>query len=138
MTPGVRAIEDFIAQTEHDLGFVQGDIIQLVKFADENWGVGKLQGRQGIFPICFTEPWLDPAPAPPLRGASIPENSKTLENEKENKFSKLSNWKRSKSPETEPKVKGRAKKLSTIWKEPDIKRLSTDLGSGINSTKLFF
>ena len=112
----------------------KGDIIQLVKFADENWGVGKLQGRQGIFPICFTEPWVvpDQAPAPPLRGVSIPEheNSKTLENEKENKFSKLSNWKRSKSPETEPKVKSRAKKLSTIWKEPDIKRLSTDLGSG--------
>lgn len=44
----VRAIEDFIAQTDHDLGFVQGDHIQLLKFADENWGVGRLQGTLGI------------------------------------------------------------------------------------------
>lgn len=52
----VRAVDNFIPQNNHDLGFRQGDEIRLIRFADENWGVGKLNGKQGIFPICFTEP----------------------------------------------------------------------------------
>ena len=133
----VIAIEDFIAQTDHDLAFVTGDHIQLLKFADENWGVGRLRnGRQGIFPICFTAPLEhaeeeeEVAPPPPIRHNSIKPPVATIEeHEKENKFSKLSNhWKRSKSPETEPKVRNK-KKLTTLWKEPDIKRLSADLGA---------
>ena len=57
------------------------------------------KGRQGIFPICFTEPVVEDEtpPTPPSRIHSI---LPSAENEKENKVSKLSNWKRSKSPET--------------------------------------
>ena len=58
----VRAIDDFLAQSETDLAFGTGDVIQLVRFADENWAVGRLNGKQGIFPICFTEPTQQPTP----------------------------------------------------------------------------
>lgn len=65
----VRAVDSFIAQNEHDLGFKEGDLIQLLRFADENWAVGKLSNgtKQGIFPICFTEPHHPPS------DTSIPE-----------------------------------------------------------------
>ena len=60
----VRAVDSFIAQNETDLGFKEGDLIQLLRFADENWAVGKLLNgtKQGIFPICFTEPHKGPPP----------------------------------------------------------------------------
>jgi len=61
----VRAVDSFIAQNETDLGFKEGDLIQLLRFADENWAVGKLLNgsKQGIFPICFTEPHKGPPPS---------------------------------------------------------------------------
>ena len=48
----------------------QGDEIRLLRFADENWGVGKLNGKQGIFPICFTEP-ISPPPKPKKQQNSL-------------------------------------------------------------------
>lgn len=51
----VTALYDFEAQAEGDLSFTAGDVIEIVtRTANENeWWVGKLNGRQGQFPGTF-------------------------------------------------------------------------------------
>lgn len=51
----VTALYDYEAQAEGDLSFTTGDVIEIVTRTDnENeWWIGKLQGRQGQFPGSF-------------------------------------------------------------------------------------
>jgi len=87
----VRAVDSFIAQNETDLGFKEGDLIQLLRFADENWAVGKLLNgnKQGIFPICFTEPHKGPPPT--IASTVRPINESDRNNGIENGDQKKSN-----------------------------------------------
>ena len=88
----VRAVDSFIAQNETDLGFKEGDLIQLLRFADENWAVGKLLNgaKQGIFPICFTEPHKGPPPtATPNRPTNESDRNNGIENGDQKKINIL-------------------------------------------------
>lgn len=54
--PIAKALFDFEDEQEQDLlSFRQGDIISVIRRVDENWCEGKLNGKQGIFPITFVE-----------------------------------------------------------------------------------
>jgi len=48
----VTALYDYEAQAEGDLSFTTGDVIEIVTKTDNNneWWVGKINGRQGQFP----------------------------------------------------------------------------------------
>jgi len=51
-----RALYDYEAAQEGDLGFSEGDIINLIDTSDEGgWWVGELNGVQGTFPSNFVE-----------------------------------------------------------------------------------
>jgi hypothetical protein len=52
----VTALYDYEAQAEGDLSFSAGDVIEIVtRTANENeWWIGKIQGKQGQFPGEFS------------------------------------------------------------------------------------
>ncbi|KAG5848454.1 hypothetical protein ANANG_G00098620 [Anguilla anguilla] len=56
-----RAQYDFIAETDNDLPFQQGAVIQIMERVDAEWCRGRLDGRDGYFPATF----VIPCPAPP-------------------------------------------------------------------------
>lgn len=58
----VTALYDYSAQAEGDLSFRAGDVIEIVsRTQNENeWWVGKLQGKQGQFPGQYTNLFLSP------------------------------------------------------------------------------
>lgn len=49
------ALYDFTTDTDGDLSFFRGDVIELIKHIDEEWSLGRLNGREGIFPTSFTQ-----------------------------------------------------------------------------------
>ena len=49
-TPCARALYDYFGEDEDDLQFQEGDLITLLDRVDENWFLGELNGRNGIFP----------------------------------------------------------------------------------------
>ncbi|KAK3507571.1 hypothetical protein QTP70_028647 [Hemibagrus guttatus] len=51
----VKALYDFAAETESDLPFLRGDVIEVIEHIDEEWSHGRLNGRAGFFPISFTQ-----------------------------------------------------------------------------------
>ncbi|KAI5088019.1 SH3 domain-containing protein 19 [Silurus meridionalis] len=51
----VKALYDFTAQTDGDLSFLRGDVIEVIEHIDEEWSHGRLNGREGLFPTSFTE-----------------------------------------------------------------------------------
>ena len=50
-----RALYDFDAETDEELKFQLGDVIENVTQLDENWYSGELMGRSGYFPINYVE-----------------------------------------------------------------------------------
>ena len=55
----VKALYDFDIENEGELGFREGDIIDLVARLDENWFEGELRGQRGYFPCNYVEVIID-------------------------------------------------------------------------------
>lgn len=51
----VKAIETFEAEDEHELGFVVGDILDVLKEMDDGWWEARLKGKIGAIPPDYVE-----------------------------------------------------------------------------------
>ncbi|XP_047671613.1 SH3 domain-containing protein 19 isoform X2 [Tachysurus fulvidraco] len=51
----VKALYDFTAESSGDLPFHRGDVIEVIEHIDEEWSHGRLNGREGLFPMSFTQ-----------------------------------------------------------------------------------
>ncbi|XP_068178134.1 SH3 domain-containing protein 19 isoform X2 [Antennarius striatus] len=54
-TEWVVAMYDFAGNSDGDLSFEIGDVIQITKHIDAEWSKGRLNGREGIFPRVFVK-----------------------------------------------------------------------------------
>lgn len=53
----VRALFDFSPSEDNELAFNEGDLITVLeKDPESDWWKGELNGRQGLFPVNYTEP----------------------------------------------------------------------------------
>uniref|UniRef100_UPI0037E93A1A GRB2-related adapter protein 2a n=1 Tax=Semicossyphus pulcher TaxID=241346 RepID=UPI0037E93A1A len=50
----VKALYDFTAEEEDELGFSAGDIIEVLDRSDASWWKGRLRGKSGLFPANYT------------------------------------------------------------------------------------
>lgn len=57
--PCCRALYQFDAENDTELAFAEGDVIQLIRQVDENWYEGRLNGREGFFPVNYVETIVD-------------------------------------------------------------------------------
>ncbi|XP_067047451.1 sorbin and SH3 domain-containing protein 1 homolog isoform X2 [Acropora muricata] len=72
-----RALYSFNGQTEKELSFRKGDIINVRRQVDKNWIDGELNGRRGIFPTNYVEVRPvdeedEPPPAPSVTQKTVP------------------------------------------------------------------
>uniref|UniRef100_A0A3B3U4V6 Osteoclast-stimulating factor 1 n=1 Tax=Poecilia latipinna TaxID=48699 RepID=A0A3B3U4V6_9TELE len=54
--PSVRALYNFTAEEDDELGFCAGDIIEVLDRSDQAWWRGRLRGQSGLFPANHTAP----------------------------------------------------------------------------------
>ncbi|KAM3597426.1 uncharacterized protein V6R79_004410 [Siganus canaliculatus] len=52
--PHVKALYDFTAEEDDELGFCAGDIIEVLDRSDASWWRGRLRGKSGLFPANYT------------------------------------------------------------------------------------
>uniref|UniRef100_A0A3B3VI81 Osteoclast-stimulating factor 1 n=1 Tax=Poecilia latipinna TaxID=48699 RepID=A0A3B3VI81_9TELE len=52
----VRALYNFTAEEDDELGFCAGDIIEVLDRSDQAWWRGRLRGQSGLFPANHTAP----------------------------------------------------------------------------------
>jgi len=50
-----QALYDFEAENDSEIGFHEGDIIQLVSQVDANWFEGTIRGQTGYFPVNYVK-----------------------------------------------------------------------------------
>lgn len=50
----VKALYDFTAEEDDELGFCAGDVIEVLDRSDPSWWKGKLRGKSGLFPANYT------------------------------------------------------------------------------------
>ncbi|XP_020508339.2 GRB2-related adapter protein 2a [Labrus bergylta] len=50
----VKALYDFRAEEDDELGFCAGDIIEVIDRSDASWWRGRLRGKSGLFPANYT------------------------------------------------------------------------------------
>ncbi|CAI9733753.1 endophilin-A3-like isoform X1 [Octopus vulgaris] len=57
--PCCKAMYDFEPENEGELGFSEGDIIDLIQKVDDNWFEGSIRGQTGYFPVNYVEVIVD-------------------------------------------------------------------------------
>ncbi|KAG8006505.1 GRB2-related adaptor protein 2 [Nibea albiflora] len=50
----VKALYNFTAEEDDELGFSTGDVIEVFDCSDESWWKGRLRGKSGLFPANYT------------------------------------------------------------------------------------
>lgn len=50
-----KAIHEFTGENPGELNFKAGDVIQVLRFVDDNWSEGRINDMCGIFPTAFVE-----------------------------------------------------------------------------------
>lgn len=51
-----RASFDFAAQDAEEISFKRGDIIRVAQKYNENWWIGSVGGKSGMFPASYVAP----------------------------------------------------------------------------------
>ncbi|VDM32323.1 unnamed protein product [Hydatigera taeniaeformis] len=60
--PCCRALYQFEAENDTELEFSEGEVIQLIRQVDENWYEGRLNNKEGFFPVNYVEV-IEPLPS---------------------------------------------------------------------------